>query len=127
MSARAEPRPAATIILLRDAPSGPEAFMLQRTRSAAFLPGAYVFPGGALDATDHDPRAAGRVRGLEDARASAQLGLGHGGLAYWIAAARECFEESGILIATDARGTPVAPQRAAALSVWREPLNAGER
>src|SRR5262245_9378759 len=49
--AKTEPRPAATIILLRDAPAGPEVFMLQRTRGAAFLPGAYVFPGGAIDAT----------------------------------------------------------------------------
>src|SRR3972149_2164040 len=110
MSTRAEPRPAATIILLRDLSDGPEAFMLQRTRSAAFLPGAYVFPGGALDATDHDARAARRVRGLSDARASAQLGLGHGGLAYWIAAARECFEEAGILLATDAAGGGGTPR-----------------
>ncbi|OGA29059.1 MAG: hypothetical protein A3F77_17210 [Betaproteobacteria bacterium RIFCSPLOWO2_12_FULL_67_28] len=126
MSTRAEPRPAATIILLRDLSDGPEAFMLQRTRSAAFLPGAYVFPGGALDATDHDARAARRVRGLSDARASAQLGLGHGGLAYWIAAARECFEEAGILLATDAAGEAVTPQRVQALASWREPLNAGK-
>lgn len=101
--------------------------MLQRTRSAAFLPGAYVFPGGALDATDRDPRAARRVAGLADERASAQLGLPSGGLAYWIAAARECFEESGILIATDAEGAPVAPERAERLAHWRAPLNAGER
>lgn len=125
--AKTEPRPAATIILLRDTVSGPEAFMLQRTPSAAFLPGAYVFPGGALDATDRDPRAARRVRGLTDERASGQLGLASGGLAYWIAAARECFEEAGILFATDAAGHPVSPERVAALASWREPLNAGER
>ena len=127
MSAKSEPRPAATIILLRDTMSGPEAFMLQRTRRAAFLPGAYVFPGGALDATDRDPRAARRVLGVSDERASAQLGLDSGGLAYWIAAARECFEEAGILIATNAAGEPVAPERAEALAPWRAPLNAGER
>ena len=112
MSAKAEPRPAATIILLRDADAGPEVFMLQRTRGAAFLPGAYVFPGGALDASDRDPRAAQRVAGLSDAQASAKLGLGAGGLAYWIAAARECFEEAGILIAVQKDGAPVAPARA---------------
>lgn len=127
MKTKAEPRPAATIILLRDTMNGPEAFMLQRTKSAAFLPGAYVFPGGALDATDRDPRAARRVVGLADERASAQLGLPSGGLAYWIAAARECFEESGILLATDAGGAPVAPARAEQLAHWRAPLNAGER
>ncbi|HEV8095724.1 MAG TPA: MBL fold metallo-hydrolase [Burkholderiales bacterium] len=127
MSAKAEPRPAATIILLRDADAGPEVFMLQRTRGAAFLPGAYVFPGGALDASDRDPRAAQRVAGLSDAQASAELGLGAGGLAYWIAAARECFEEAGILIAVQKDGAPVAPARAQSLQDWREPLNAGKR
>ena len=124
---RPEPRPAATIILLRDAPGGPEAFMLQRTRKAAFLPGAYVFPGGALDASDRDARALSRVRGLDDRQASAKLGLGGGGLAYWVAAARECFEEAGILIATDASGEPVSAERVTALASWREPLNAGKR
>src|SRR6185295_7129704 len=125
--AKTEPRPAATVILLRDAPAGPEVFMLQRTRGAAFLPGAYVFPGGAIDASDRDPRAARRVTGLTDSQASVKLGLAEGGLAYWIAAARECFEEAGILIATQQDGRPVAPERARALEEWREALNAGKR
>ncbi|MEO8144138.1 MAG: MBL fold metallo-hydrolase [Betaproteobacteria bacterium] len=120
-----EPRPAATLLLLREAPAGPEVFMLQRTSKAAFLPGAFVFPGGALDADDSNERAARRVRGLDDARASARLGLAAGGLAYWVAAARECFEESGILLAWDEKERPVAPERAAALEHLREPLNAG--
>lgn len=124
-SARTAPRPAATIILLRDGAHGPEVFMLQRSQGSAFLPGAYVFPGGALDASDHDPRAAQRVRGLTDAEASAKLGVASGGLAYWIAAARECFEEAGILLAVDASGTPVAPGRVARLAHLREPMNAG--
>ena len=126
-SGKTEPRPAATVILMRDTAAGPEVFMLQRTRGAAFLPGAYVFPGGAIDASDGDPRAARRVIGLTDAQASAKLGLAEGGLAYWIAAARECFEEAGILIAVRKDGQPVAPERAQALEEWREPLNAGKR
>ena len=121
-------RPAATILLLRDAASGegpPEIFMLQRTASAAFLPGAYVFPGGALDPDDQSPTVTRRVRGLDDAQASARLGLPAGGLAYWVAAARECFEECGILLAVDAAGQPVSPARVAALEAERAPLNAG--
>ena len=125
MAAKAEPRPAATIILLRDTAAGPQVFMLQRSKGAAFLPGAYVFPGGALDAADRDERALRRVLGLGDARASTQLGIDAGGLAWWIAAARECFEEAGILLAVDASGRPVAPGRAATLERWREPLAAG--
>jgi glyoxylase-like metal-dependent hydrolase (beta-lactamase superfamily II)/8-oxo-dGTP pyrophosphatase MutT (NUDIX family) len=119
------PRPAATILLLREAPGSPEVFMLQRTSKAAFLPGAFVFPGGALDPDDASARAARRVRGLDDAQASARLGIPSGGLAYWVAAARECFEESGILLAWDDGGRPVDPDRAASLEHLREPLNAG--
>ncbi|MBI1943430.1 MAG: MBL fold metallo-hydrolase [Betaproteobacteria bacterium] len=127
--AKEQPRPAATLLLLRQSPAGepatPEVFMLQRTRRAAFLPGAYVFPGGALDEDDASERAARRVLGLGEAPASARLGLAAGGLAYWVAAARECFEESGILLAVDAAGREVAPERAAALEHLRAPLNAG--
>ncbi|HTQ78005.1 MAG TPA: MBL fold metallo-hydrolase [Burkholderiales bacterium] len=130
MSARLEPRPAATLVLLREAPaaagSALEVFMLQRTASAAFLPGAYVFPGGALDADDAGGRAASRVRGLDDAQASARLGIAAGGLAYWVAAARECFEEAGILLACDSGGAPVSADKASALEEFRGPLNAGD-
>ena len=49
MAEKLEPRPAATLLLLRDGNLGPEAFLLQRTPNAAFLAGAHVFPGGALE------------------------------------------------------------------------------
>jgi glyoxylase-like metal-dependent hydrolase (beta-lactamase superfamily II)/8-oxo-dGTP pyrophosphatase MutT (NUDIX family) len=119
------PRPAATLLLLREAQAAPEVFMLQRTAKAAFLPGAYVFPGGALDSDDASDRSARRVRGLDDAQASARMGLPSGGLAYWVAAARECFEESGILLAFDERERPIDPARAAGLEPFRQPLNSG--
>lgn len=120
-----KPRPAATLLLLREAEGAPEVFMLQRTASAVFLPGAYVFPGGALDADDASERAFSRVRGLDDAQASARLGLPAGGLAYWVAAARECFEESGILLAFDRDDRPVEPRRVDDLERLRRELNAG--
>ena len=132
MTQKSETRPAATILLLRENVQGqaapgvaPEVFMLQRTSKAAFLPGAFVFPGGALDPDDASERAAARLRGLDDAQASARLGLPSGGLAYWMAAARECFEESGILLAWDEKNSPVNPDRANSLQHLREPLNAG--
>jgi glyoxylase-like metal-dependent hydrolase (beta-lactamase superfamily II)/8-oxo-dGTP pyrophosphatase MutT (NUDIX family) len=115
MAAQA-PRPAATLILLRAGPTGLETLMLQRTRDAAFLGGAYVFPGGSLDAADSDAR---RVRGLTDARANQRLGLDAGGLAYYVAAVRECFEEAGVLLACDANGNPVLPPRAEKLMELR--------
>ena len=89
------PRPAATLILLRDGAAGLEVLMMQRSKSSVFLGGAYVFPGGSLDAAD----AAG-----EDAGADS---LSH----YRVAAVRECFEEAGILLLHDAKGQ-ISPERA---------------
>ncbi|HJS37660.1 MAG TPA: hypothetical protein VJ789_05965, partial [Burkholderiales bacterium] len=83
MADKLAPRPAATLLLLRDGSLGPEAFMLQRNRSAAFLAGAHVFPGGALDKADRDARVLRRVAGITDADASTRLGVDSGGLAYW--------------------------------------------
>jgi glyoxylase-like metal-dependent hydrolase (beta-lactamase superfamily II)/8-oxo-dGTP pyrophosphatase MutT (NUDIX family) len=97
------PRPAATVVLLRDTPQGMEVFMVQRTHQAAFIPGGFVFPGGALDQSDHDPLFATQVAAVDDHTASRALGLPSGGLAYWVAAIRECFEECGLLLAHDAR------------------------
>jgi glyoxylase-like metal-dependent hydrolase (beta-lactamase superfamily II)/8-oxo-dGTP pyrophosphatase MutT (NUDIX family) len=119
-------RPAATLILLRDGADGLEVFMQQRTASAAFFGGAYVFPGGALDAEDNEARLAQRVVGLTAEAADARLSLQQGALAYWIAAIRECFEESGILLACDAAGAPAAPERLAAASADRDALNRSE-
>jgi glyoxylase-like metal-dependent hydrolase (beta-lactamase superfamily II)/8-oxo-dGTP pyrophosphatase MutT (NUDIX family) len=120
------PRPAATLLLLRDGSLGPEAFLLQRTQSAAFLAGAHVFPGGALDKADRDVRVLRRVAGIGDAEASARLGLDSGGLAYWVAAMRECFEEAGILLAEGEDGAPLAAARAAALAPCRGLLHSGK-
>ncbi len=118
------PRPAATLILLRDGQAGPEIFMLKRSPSAAFVANAYVFPGGGLDADDH--KALDRVRGLSEAEANRRLGVEKGGLAYWVAAVRECFEEAGILIAVDESGRPIDPRHADELAVHRDAVNAGK-
>jgi len=119
-------RPAATLILLRDAAPGPELFMQRRAPGAAFLGGAYVFPGGALDAADSDARVLERIVGLTDAAASERLQLPAGALAYWVAAARECFEEAGILLAQDETGAAAAPGQIAAMAEHRDALNRGE-
>jgi len=100
-------RPAATVMLVRDADDGDpgiEVFMLQRTSRAAFGPGMYVFPGGRVDGVDGADEIAPFCRGLDEASASAKLGLTGGGLAYWVAAVRECFEEAGVLLAVPRHG-----------------------
>ena len=94
-------RPAATVMLVRDTAEhdGIEVFMLQRTMKAVFAGGMYVFPGGRLDDIDGGPAMEAICDGLTDARASELLQIDHGGLAYWVAAIRECFEEAGVLLA----------------------------
>jgi 8-oxo-dGTP pyrophosphatase MutT (NUDIX family) len=104
-------RPAATVMMVRDGDgveSGVEVFMLRRTGNAVFGAGMYVFPGGRVDDIDGADDIEPFCRGLDDAGASAQLGLGRGGLAYWVAAVRECFEEAGILLAERRDGSPLA-------------------
>ncbi|MEY3456840.1 MAG: hypothetical protein RIR38_1102, partial [Actinomycetota bacterium] len=98
-------RPAATVMLVRDHPlNGLEVFMLQRTMSAVFAKGMYVFPGGRVDAADDTSELQSVCDDLSDERASAILGVKSGGLAYWIAAIRECFEEAGVLLARPENG-----------------------
>jgi 8-oxo-dGTP pyrophosphatase MutT (NUDIX family) len=99
--------PAATVMLLRDTAEGPEVFMLRRTTSAAFARGAYVFPGGRVDDTDSATELEPYCRGLDDAAASDTLGLDAGGLAFWVAAVRECFEEAGVLLGSRRSGAPL--------------------
>src|SRR4051794_38377660 len=106
--AAVEARPAATVLLVRDAePTGVEVFVLLRNASAAFAAGMYVFPGGRVDDIDHAAELEPYCDGLDDATASARLGIEHGGLAYWVAAVRECFEEAGVLLARRRDGGPL--------------------
>jgi 8-oxo-dGTP pyrophosphatase MutT (NUDIX family) len=60
-----EPRPAATLVLLRDSPQGPEVLLVQRNPAQRFMGGAWVFPGGALHADDAN-LAAAAVRELRE-------------------------------------------------------------
>jgi 8-oxo-dGTP pyrophosphatase MutT (NUDIX family) len=92
-------RDAATVMLLRDGPDGLEVFMLQRTLNAAFVGGFYVFPGGVVDDADRHADVGAVCEGRTDAEASDVLGIDRGGLAFWVAAIRECFEEAGVLLA----------------------------
>ena len=102
----AVPRAAASLIVLRDSPRGMEVLMLRRAdRPGDQNSGATVFPGGLLDKSDRGHYE--RCNGLDDAAASARLGLPSDGLHYWVAAVRECFEEAGLLFATDASGAVV--------------------
>ena len=100
------PRPAATVLLLRDAgPGGVEVLMTRRSASASFAPGAYVFPGGGIDASDsHAHDIAVRRPTQDDLR-----------LTQAVAAIRESFEELGILLVRHPDGRPADALDLAAL------------
>jgi 8-oxo-dGTP pyrophosphatase MutT (NUDIX family) len=122
--------PAATVTLVKDTPAGIEILMLQRNLQSGFVPGMFLFPGGALDAGDQADTVISRCAGVDDATASALLGLASDGLAHWAAAIRESFEEAGVLLAYDESGdlvNPGAPQHIERYEAYRRKLNAGEQ
>ncbi|MBB6566008.1 8-oxo-dGTP pyrophosphatase MutT (NUDIX family) [Kribbella sandramycini] len=102
----AEPRPAATVILLRDTAAGPEVYLLRRQRSMAFAAGMTVFPGGRVDPTD--ATVADSWSGPAPEQFAARLGCDAATASAYVAAAvRETFEESGVLLAGPSAETVV--------------------
>jgi 8-oxo-dGTP pyrophosphatase MutT (NUDIX family) len=96
------PRDAATVVLLRDGAHGLEVFLVKRHGLSDVLGGAYVFPGGKLDAADCEAAHHAHFdRAPQDLRQS--LGESETDLAtacgLFVAAVRETFEESGVLLA----------------------------
>jgi len=98
-------RPAATVLLLRDSPQGVEVLMTRRSLTASFAPGAYVFPGGGIDAQDAAAHGQATRRPTQSDTHLTQA----------IAAIRESFEELGVLLARHADGTPATAADLAAL------------
>lgn len=121
LAAAVVPRRAASVLALRDGPSGLEVLMVRRSPQASFMPGAYVFPGGAVDASDGE--AGGEVSDEEANALGERIGVaagiaGDAAAALAVAALRECFEECGLW--------PGAPdESAAALPSLRARLHAG--
>jgi 8-oxo-dGTP pyrophosphatase MutT (NUDIX family) len=83
------PRPAATVLLLRDGPGGIEVFMAVRHQGSSFMPGILVFPGGSIDADDSAPGLIEPGAALPDDAIPR------------IAGVREVFEEAGFLLARE--------------------------
>lgn len=100
-------RDAATVMLVRDGVDGLEVFMMRRNLGASFAGGMYAFPGGAVDDADRTAEVEALVDGRTDAEASRLLEVDKGGLAFWVAVIRECFEEAGVLLANAADGSVV--------------------
>ena len=95
--------PAATVLLVRDCGDELEVLMVKRSKRPPFG-NLYVFPGGKIDESDKDLNITNFCNGLNDEQASIKLGVNEGGLSYWVACVRECFEEVGILLAIKNNG-----------------------
>jgi 8-oxo-dGTP pyrophosphatase MutT (NUDIX family) len=128
-SAPVIPRQASTVVLLRDrAGGGVEAFLLRRPARSSFAAEAHVFCGGTVDAADSDPAVLRHAPGFDPVERLARLRLGEDGASrdlctgYHVAAVREVFEESGILLGSDAAGGALAAGDAPRLSRARQEM-----
>ena len=118
-------RQAATVVVLRRSDAGMQVLLMRRApRDGDIHSGASVFPGGLLDAADAEGCAL--CSGLDDAQASARLGLPSGALAYWFAALRECFEEAGLLYAAAQDRSHLDAAQLALIATQRDALNRRE-
>ncbi|WP_345524914.1 NUDIX hydrolase [Nocardioides endophyticus] len=103
----AEPRNAATVILMRPSAQGPEVYYMRRQDSMDFAGGMCVFPGGGVDPRDFDTTVA--WAGPSPAEWAARLGCDEEtARALVCAAVRETFEESGVLLAGTSETNVVA-------------------
>jgi 8-oxo-dGTP pyrophosphatase MutT (NUDIX family) len=106
----AQPHPAATLVLVRDA-AGVEVLLSQRHQASRFAGGDFVFPGGKIESDDDPDNAVAWCRGLTPEIAARRLGLddSRAAVAYWVGAIREAFEEVGVLLAYGPDGGFVRP------------------
>jgi len=122
------PRPAATTLIVRDGPAGLEVLMVRRSLQASFMPGAYVFPGGAVDARDGSDEHARRCDETP-ASIARRIGevtqVGDQALAYAVAALRECFEECGLWLGAPSSGHEGATSALPDWAALRARLHAG--
>ncbi len=120
-------RPAATVMLVDDRPDL-QVFMMERHADTVFAGGMWVFPGGAVDHQDDASYYAGIATHRNDREASGIMDLERGGLAYYMAAIRETFEEAGVLLALhkdDESPLNIAETSTDRFQQHRDQLNAG--
>ncbi|WP_327117200.1 NUDIX hydrolase [Streptomyces sp. NBC_01341] len=125
------PRRAATVMLLRDDPSGPgegapAVHMLRRRTSMAFAGGAYAYPGGGVDARDDDLLVRWAGPSLESWAERLGVDTAAEAQAVVCAAVRETYEEAGVLLAGPTAGTVVSDTTGADWEADREALVARE-
>ncbi len=123
-------RPAATVMLVRDADADTkfEVLLLKRSGRASFAGGMFVFPGGRVDGDDHLHRYDGVRTGPTETQSAQVAALGAEWRGYWIAGIRESFEEAGLLLAyRDGVLVSYADEaERRRFMAYRQPLHAGE-
>lgn len=100
------PRPSASVILVRDGPTGVETFMVRRHERSRVAPRAFVFPGGTVRSDDSAYASDSLAAALSN-RSDTSLSEAEA-RAYVVAALRELFEEAGVLLACDSSGELLA-------------------
>ena len=109
MHAPVVPRPAATTLILRQGAPGLEVLMVRRSLQASFMPGAYVFPGGGVDAQDGSAEhlaCCDEPEAVLHQRIGQVMQVGDQAAAYAVGALRECFEECGLWLGVAAAQLP---------------------
>jgi 8-oxo-dGTP pyrophosphatase MutT (NUDIX family) len=117
---------AATVLLLRESAGELEVLMMRRGAGLAFMAGMWVFPGGRVDQADASAALRGRILPAAPDAWRGRLCSFEGepleedaALALHVAACRETFEESGVLLARDRTGAPCTAVRSARLQAER--------
>lgn len=108
-AARLRPRDAATLIVIdRRGRGGPKVLMGRRNPNLAFMPGKFVFPGGRIELGDRHMPVAGALPDYAEAALTRQVSRPphHLGRALALAAIRETYEETGLLLGTTEHGAP---------------------
>jgi len=116
---------AATVLLLREQPTGLEVLMMRRGSTLSFMAGMWVFPGGRVEPEDGSaaalarllPTALERCAGLHSMQGEPIAADRAAGL--YVAACREAFEEAGVLLAVTASGEPCSLDRVERLGALR--------
>jgi len=105
-----EPKPAASVLIIRSTDASLEVFLIRRNPKMKFLGGYHAFPGGKIEPGDISEEAFSRCRGINQEEAKRILNEKHdrtkhpNALGFWTACIREVFEETGLLYCYDDKG-----------------------